>query len=262
MWHTDMPDHADGIWVGDVDQNPSNGMEIVWGGSDMAVFHWSGEMMWRNNETVESQNVMPGDFRPDLPGLEIAGLDRIDRRSPGQDAIFLISSSGTMLYKEDRTPDGYATIVNLMFDWDIGRDYIAAWRRGSNTLPGLYDGNINTMATFSFNEYLMSADFFDDEKHEVIIFNTSEARIYSNGPCNTGIQPSGQPKPQPKRLYNWTRYWGGEYPPEDATGRGNPVPADPPATLCGDVNTNGTIDIIDALLTAQYYVGLISSLDC
>ena len=28
------------------------------------------------------------------------------------------------------------------------------------------------------------------------------------------------------------------------------------ATECGDVNSNGTIDIVDALIIAQYYVGL------
>jgi hypothetical protein len=31
---------------------------------------------------------------------------------------------------------------------------------------------------------------------------------------------------------------------------------------CGDVNCSGSIDIIDALLVAQYFVGLLSSLDC
>jgi hypothetical protein len=36
---------------------------------------------------------------------------------------------------------------------------------------------------------------------------------------------------------------------------GTPEPTSPPV-LPGDVNNDGSIDIIDALLTAQYYVGL------
>jgi hypothetical protein len=34
------------------------------------------------------------------------------------------------------------------------------------------------------------------------------------------------------------------------------TPTTPPVGSKGDVNSNGTVDIIDALLIAQYYVGL------
>jgi len=44
------------------------------------------------------------------------------------------------------------------------------------------------------------------------------------------------------------------------TGNNTPVPT--PAGIFGDINSNGTVDIIDALLIAQYYVGLIQSLSC
>jgi arabinoxylan arabinofuranohydrolase len=39
----------------------------------------------------------------------------------------------------------------------------------------------------------------------------------------------------------------------------NPSPYD---AVCADVNCSGTVDIVDALLVAQYYVGLISSFPC
>ncbi|MBN2531455.1 MAG: cellulase family glycosylhydrolase [Spirochaetales bacterium] len=61
---------------------------------------------------------------------------------------------------------------------------------------------------------------------------------------------------------NVTVYYGGSVPtvtptPEitvqpTATG----TPESTPGTLLGDVNSDGAIDIVDALLTAQYYVGL------
>ena len=34
------------------------------------------------------------------------------------------------------------------------------------------------------------------------------------------------------------------------------------AAPCGDINSDGSIDIVDALLIAQYYVGLVSELSC
>jgi hypothetical protein len=34
------------------------------------------------------------------------------------------------------------------------------------------------------------------------------------------------------------------------------APTNPPAGALGDVNSDGTVSIVDALLTAQYYVGL------
>jgi hypothetical protein len=39
-----------------------------------------------------------------------------------------------------------------------------------------------------------------------------------------------------------------------------PVPTE--SAVRGDVNNSGTVDIVDALLVAQYYVGLISSFPC
>jgi hypothetical protein len=39
-----------------------------------------------------------------------------------------------------------------------------------------------------------------------------------------------------------------------------PDPTNPPTGLMGDVNNDGTINIVDALLVAQYYVGLIQTL--
>jgi hypothetical protein len=40
------------------------------------------------------------------------------------------------------------------------------------------------------------------------------------------------------------------------------APTTPPAFTKGDVNGNGSVDIVDALLIAQYYVGLIVNFTC
>jgi hypothetical protein len=39
-----------------------------------------------------------GDFRTDIPGLETAGLDRIDRRSNGLDGLFIVSNTGQEIW--------------------------------------------------------------------------------------------------------------------------------------------------------------------
>jgi endoglucanase len=61
---------------------------------------------------------------------------------------------------------------------------------------------------------------------------------------------------------NITQYYGGttnppatETPPVPTNVPTAP-PTNPPAGMTGDVNSNGAIDIVDALLVAQYYVGL------
>ena len=43
---------------------------------------------------------------------------------------------------------------------------------------------------------------------------------------------------------------------------GSPPPTPSPNTNCGDVNCDGQVNIIDALIIAQYFVGLIPNLNC
>jgi hypothetical protein len=51
------------------------------------------------------------------------------------------------------------------------------------------------------------------------------------------------------------KYNGGDIPPTEPVATDPPQPTDPPDNL-GDVNNDGQITIVDALMTAQYYVGL------
>jgi len=63
------------------------------GGDSINVYEPDGPRVWQNFDTVEAQQIAFGDFRPDLPGLEVAGLDRVDRSANGKDAVFLIDSA-------------------------------------------------------------------------------------------------------------------------------------------------------------------------
>ncbi len=209
QWSMNQGGHADCIWVGDIDQDSSNGTEIAVGGDDVTVYRQNGELMWRNDKPVEPQNIAIGDFLPDLPGLEIGGQDRIDRGSPGSEAIFMLSSTGeTTFYK---TRSGWGSIAYMCHGWDgHGSDHLMIWRGPEG--PALFNGSVEKEA--SFNEgYMMAGDMNGDGRDEIITFTESKAFIYSKENCDLTKAAEGcpAPRPQQKRHYCFTRYWGGEY---------------------------------------------------
>mgnify|MGYP000913338708 CR=1 FL=1 len=213
QFRIDMKDHADCIWVGDLDQDPTNGMEIVVGGQDTTAYNWKGELLWRYTGTIESQNIALGNFRPDLPGTEVGGLDRIDRSENGVDGMFLINYKGEELYKEKRTTRGWSTITTMIHNWDgKGSDHLLSYRRGAGIMPGIYDGYMNPITTFPVDGHVMWADLIGDGRPQVIIYTDDKAYIYANGQVDLSKAVINEPRPQPKRLYNWTRYWGSEMP--------------------------------------------------
>ncbi|MCZ8511060.1 FG-GAP-like repeat-containing protein [Paenibacillus filicis] len=206
----DLQDHADCIWFGDV--NGDGSPEIVIGGSVTVMYDLSGAELWRYEDSIESQHVALGRFRGDLPGLQIAGLDRIVRGDAnGRDGLFLLDDRGMELWKEDRTTKGWLTIIEPIRGWDgSGLDYILAYRRGGGVTPSLIDGFMRTVAVFPEDGYVVHGDLFGTGREQVIVYNRSEAFIYSDEP--TGLEPKqgARQLPQPKRLYSSTLYPGGE----------------------------------------------------
>ncbi len=207
LWKVDMKDHADCIWVGDV--NGDKLPEVVIGGDDITCYTCDGKLLWRFTDTVESQNVAIGNLRKELFGLEICGLDRIDRSANGLDGIFIVDSEGRSLYKEHRTVPGWSSVCTVIDNLDgEGGDNILAYRRGG--LPNaVYDGYMNKLFEFPFDGYVMWGDLTGSGANQLIVYSQTEAVIYSAVPCSLE-QKSDKPLPQPKRLYNNTRYWGGE----------------------------------------------------
>ena len=212
QWKVDQDGHTDCIWVGDVDGDASNGMEIAIGGDDVTVYNWSGKLIWRNDEPIEPQNIAIGDFRPDLPGLEIAGQDRrIRNTTPGEEGIFLINAQGKM--ETYITRDGWLSILYSMSNWSgNGEDYMMIWRGGPNK-PSLYNGKLEQVVAFPQEGYMMSADLNGDGPTEVVLFDDSSAYIYGSKPVdlNKKVKDVQAPRPQEKRHYLFTRYWGSEY---------------------------------------------------
>jgi outer membrane protein assembly factor BamB len=219
LWEADLPGHADALAVGDVDGNPANGDEIALaccGGNTFALLGRDGTLRWKH-PCGHSQHIIIGDFRPDLPGKELAALDRGDDRSAkGVDAMVLYASDGERLWRERRTdagPNRWLTVLTTVRHWD-GRegDLILAHRRGGSICPTLYDGHGRPVAAFPFphpprQHFAQHADMFGDGREEVVVWNESQIRIYTNGaPCAGEMKPHRR-RPQ-KRLYNYTVYIG------------------------------------------------------
>lgn len=212
----DLDDHADCIWVGDV--NGDGEPELVIGGSVTVMYDRHGQELWRYEGSIESQHIALGRFRSDLPGLQIAGLDRLVREDDGKglkgkDALFLLDSEGQEIWKEDRQTDGWLTIIEPLRGWEKGAaDYILAYRRGGGVFPTLYDGNMNEVVSFPLEGYAVHADLFGSGSEQVIIFNNETMEIYASQPYDVTEKPPGVPQPQPKRLSSSTLYPGGEIP--------------------------------------------------
>ena len=204
---------VDAVWAADLNPDAADGIEIIVGAGDVWAFDAKGTLLFRA-DTDEAQNIVVGDFRPDLPGLEIGGLDRGTREGEDSDGIFMVSSTGAMLFHEQRPAgSGWSTILTMMRDWDgSGRDLMVAYGRAGSA-PTLYDGRLNIVAAFSDETgQLIPVDLCGDARQEIIAFSDVAAHIYGTAPCDLSSHVTGRPKPQPKYLYNWTRYWGGEYP--------------------------------------------------
>lgn len=216
LWScNDLDDHADCIWVGDV--NGDGEPELVIGGSVTVMYDRTGKELWRHEGSVESQHIALGNFRDDMHGLQIAGLDRLVREDDGKglkgkDALFLLDSEGRELWKEDRKTDGWLTIIETLRHWEADApDYILAYRRGGGVYPTLYDGGMNPVIQFPSNGYAVHADLLGRGTEQVIIYNDLTASVYSSHFVELGEQPiDGRQLPQPKRLYSSTLYPGGE----------------------------------------------------
>ncbi|ACT02724.1 FG-GAP-like repeat-containing protein [Paenibacillus sp. JDR-2] len=210
----DLDDHADCIWVGDV--NGDGEPELVIGGSVTVMYDRHGKELWRYEGSVESQHIALGRFRTDLPGLQIAGLDRLVREDDGKglvgkDALFLLDSEGKELWKEDRKTPGWLTIIEPLRGWtEDAPDYILAYRRGGGVFPTLYDGSMNAVVEFPSEGYAVHADLWGSGTEQVIIYSNNKACIYSSKQVELSKRVTDSPLPQPKRLSSSTLYPGGE----------------------------------------------------
>lgn len=210
----DLKDHADCIWVGRENGDP----RIVIGGSVTVEYDRHGTERWCYENSIESQHVALGRFRPGSPEVFVAGLDRIVRggRDGGRDALFLLSAEGEAIWKEERTTPGWLTIIETLHNWDGAHgDHALAYRRGGGLLPALYaveDRQMRPVVTFPTDGHVAHADLLGRARQDVIVYTRDTAFIYSCRPGDLSAARPGVPLPQNKRLSHATLYPGGELP--------------------------------------------------
>jgi hypothetical protein len=208
------------MWMADItgDGQP----EIMQGGDAAIAFDAAtGAQLWRQEDIVETQNIMTGDFVPELPGLESLGLDRIDRSAQGYDGLFLLDVNGEFVWKEVRETRGcWGSIPEPIHNWTGDyQDLIMVWFRGCGEPTTIMNG-AGEVVTVLEDVRLWHADFCGDDKEEVVEYVQGQwLRIKSNGACDLDAKVTGVPLPQAKRLYNFTRYTAGDSPIDLAAGR-------------------------------------------
>ncbi len=217
MWSCkNLEDHADCLWTADI--NGDGKKEICVGGSVTCLYDAEGNELWRYEDSIESQHIAPGRFIDEGKGLQVAGLDRIQRGDgykgqwDGKDGMFLISSEGKGIWKEDRKTKGWLTIVDTFRNWNgEGKDYILAYRRGGGVMPGLYNAKGDKVINFPQEGYVIHADLFGRGKEDVIVYSPDTAWIYSGTEYDMAQKPSGRQLAQTRRMYSSTLYPGGDY---------------------------------------------------
>nr|WP_133580179.1 hypothetical protein [Aureibacillus halotolerans] len=207
-----LEDHADCIWIAHTDGQKEGVPHIVIGGSVTVMYDWQGVELWRYEDSIESQHIAVGNYRDDLPGCQIAGLDRIIRGDEaGKDGLFLLDQNGQEIWKEDRKSKGWLTIIDTVRQWDENKlDYILAYRRGGGVYPTLYDGWMNPVVTFPVDGYVVHADLLGSGRENIVIYDESNAYLFSSKKQDVS-QGASKPLPQTKRLYSSTLYPGGEW---------------------------------------------------
>ncbi|GAB4004955.1 hypothetical protein GCM10029992_51410 [Glycomyces albus] len=214
LWTYNSDGHADTMWMADLTGDGQ--VEVVLGGDAAIAFDAStGQQIWRQDGIVETQNIMVGDFIPELEGLESLGLDRIDRSAQGYDGLFLLDENGEFVWQEERETRGcWGTIPEPIHNWaGDGGDLIMSWNRGCGEPTTIMNGNGDVISELDSAARLWHADFCGDDKEEVVEYIQGVSlTIKSNGECDIDAKITGEPRPQTKRQYNNTRYTAGETP--------------------------------------------------
>jgi len=202
--------HVDSMRPGDIDPDRP-GVEIAVA-SGFLLMSSDGETIWRKNQYGplggEGQSVAIGEFRSDLPGLEL--LFAI--QAPDNDEK-LFSAQGELLWTFDGPSEFDASFETSPIRWIGDRQQeIIEQRWGRGRVVSIFDeyGNLveEIDPSFEFGEVgYRVADVCGDFREEIVFFNHNYLIIYRNGAPTPFSDESPWLDPRyVERQVNWVYY--------------------------------------------------------
>jgi hypothetical protein len=190
-------------------------------------FYADGSFFWTNNIAREPQSLILADFRTELKGLELYGLDRRVRSNypAGHDGLFLIGPHGEDLYKEADNTQGWSSIVIRVPNWTgtwaplslafFRNDQANAANTTTypnatdlNHLPTIYDGYFNKLFEMPGADMrFIVANFVGDSRDEILGYSDiGEIVLWANGDAALDSLVDGEPRQQTPFHGNYSRY--------------------------------------------------------
>ncbi len=192
-------DHTDEIVIGPIDPDRDEIIGIVCGSEGFILADLQGNLL-KKDITGHAQRISVGNYRPDLPGLEIC----VSTYWGNQGIIYLYDCHGEPLWSEERTNNGnMITPVNWTGD---GRDLILL--NGNLSRGGMIDGHNRQVVVFPDDGHpdrcAEVIDLTGDCRDEVVLWDEKMMYIYTQDNEMTG--PVDCPEKYPH--YNASNYRG------------------------------------------------------
>lgn len=189
LWSRDdrLQDHADGVAIVDLDQDPATPPVLINAASDegMVFLSAQGEIL-RQHFVGHVQNPATANFRDDLPGLETYTVNFWGN----QGIVHLFDSAGQLVSSFEPAQHGS---MMLPVNWTGGSEEFFLLS-ANVTEGGLFDGRGRRVVTFPADGHpeLATAvlDLTGDCRDEIITWDASELWIYTQ-----------DDNPKPGRLY-------------------------------------------------------------
>lgn len=228
--------HSQYTWVGDLYQSINDGRAITVLGDKITVL--GTDLSLRHQFEVSHFDIAMGNFCPENSGTEICCTGELTS---------ILDGNGHLLKSFDAKSDAAVSVHNID---GLGFDNLLLHSGSSPAM--LCDSELQPLYTFSQCDNVLWTDLFGDSVADIVLLNQDKLEIYSMLHTQT-TQPSlPYFRPQPKRLYNYTRFAGEMEPSQYAlsyiTGKFYENDLEEWATACtlgNDISSNDIISRAD-----------------
>lgn len=197
-------DHVDALSCADIDPDTPGNEIAVASATGMWLYKYDGTLLWNHPSKLADpvngvmdgegvQEVLVGNFKPEIPGLEIVFYSE---QMSGSQSVVMTDRFGNFLQWGDQSY-GPRRVITYAMDWDGDRSRDEIYSR-----KGIFDSNFNRLS-YSMNwSYCNTGDGTDmfppvvcdvqgDQREEIIWYDSDEILIiYNKDPLNGNVLPS------------------------------------------------------------------------